>query len=92
MHTAKVEIEIHFSVAVLVSEVRASEVYFWNQNNSGFQCLNPGPELFQEDQIALQSEVVSRNNFVKPMQKKHMQLRKTSSNINTAPETLVWLL
>lgn len=92
MHTAKVEIEIYFSVSALVSEVRASEIYFWNQNDSGFGHLGPGPELFQEDQIALQSEAVSRNNFVKPMQKKHAQLRKTSNNINMASETLARLL
>lgn len=92
MHTDKVEIEIHSSVSLLVSEVRASETYFWNQNNSEFGHLSPGPELFQEDQIALQSEVVSRNDFVKPVQKQHAQLRKTSNNINMAPETCVQLL
>lgn len=75
--TDKVEIEILFSVSVLASEVTASEIHFWKQNNSGFECLNPGPELSQKDQIALQWEVDSRNNFVKPMQKKHAQLRKT---------------
>lgn len=62
---------VRVGVSVLSSGVKASEMHFWTQNNSGFGDVSRGPGT---DQVALQWEGVSRNKFVNLVQTQHVQL------------------